>query len=234
MEAIVTKAFELFTGEGGSAGLTATVLHFLMCVLVVHAWLVKASLVEIARGLIHARRRRLENTLTQDYITKEARTLINRELRQQTLWKLTRLFEHRLQELGVLFAERFNQRASYLSSWRTWLTEQNGQIHFKRTFYKVCLGLFCFSFVVSTSLLVTVLVVIFQGMLAWKAMVITFMLVCFIWMPWIFLTYVPFPFMTRKLVAQLQEFNQQVSDARSVKLQTSGGEQNISASAAGT
>lgn len=57
--------------------------------------------------------------LTLDYLKDGADTLIEREFRQRSLWKLTRLFNHRLQDLSVEFAVHWNMRANYLSLWRT-------------------------------------------------------------------------------------------------------------------
>ncbi|MEC4256747.1 hypothetical protein VJV57_26410, partial [Escherichia coli] len=118
MEAILTQAFEWLTKNGTPGWLILLAILFGMFVLVVHAWLVRADPAGIARSLMNSEKRRLEHMLTQAYLTPQTLTLIHRELRQRSLWKLTRLFNHRLQDLAVLFAAHFNVRASYLSLWR--------------------------------------------------------------------------------------------------------------------
>jgi len=104
--------------------------------------------------------------LTLDYLKGGADTLIERELRQQSLWKLTRLFSHRLQDLAVQFAVHWNVRANYLSLWCTWLSERDGKIHFNHTWYRIFLWMFRLNALVSTAMLIAVMVVLFHGLIA--------------------------------------------------------------------
>ncbi|MBK5017167.1 hypothetical protein [Pantoea sp. S62] len=104
MEAIVAKALELMGKEGGSLWLILPGLLVVMAIHVVHALLVKADPAGIACSVIYSKRRRLEHMLTLDYLKDGPDTLIERELRQRSLWKLTRLFSYRLQNLAVEFA----------------------------------------------------------------------------------------------------------------------------------
>lgn len=207
MEAIVTKAFELIEKEGGSVWLILPGVLVVMAVLVVHAWLVRADPAGIARSLVNGEKRRLELMLTQDYLKEGADTLIRRELRQRSLWKLTRLFNHRLQDLAVQFAVHWNVRASYLSLWRTWLSERDGKILFNHTWYKISQWMFRLSAVASTAILIILVVVFFHGLTPWKAMILTLMLVVFIWFPWLLFTMVPFKSATREMLARVEAFN---------------------------
>ncbi|MBK5017166.1 hypothetical protein IBT54_004145 [Pantoea sp. S62] len=52
--------------------------------------------------------------------------------------------------------------------------------------------MFWVSAIISTAIMINVLIVVFNGLIAWKAMVITFMLVVFICFPWLMFTMVPF------------------------------------------
>ncbi|MDU7840931.1 MAG: hypothetical protein E7J63_21890 [Pantoea sp.] len=56
-------------------------------------------------------------------------------------------------------------------------------------------------------MVIAVLAVFFKALIAWKAMVIAFMVVAFIWFPWMMLTMVPFRSATRKMLARLDAFN---------------------------
>ena len=103
MDAILTQAFEWVIRNGTPGWLILPAILFGMCVLVVHSWLVRADPAGITRSVISREKRRLEHMLTQEYLTSETRTLIERELRQSSLWKLTRLFNHCQQDLAVLF-----------------------------------------------------------------------------------------------------------------------------------
>lgn len=209
MEAILTQAFEWITKHGRPGWLLLPAILFGMFVLVVHSWLVRADPAGIARSVINSEKRRLENMLTQEYLPKEAHTLIERELRQRSLWKLTRLFNHRLQDLSVLFAEHFNVRASYLSLWRTWLSEREGKIYFNRTWYRICLWLSGLNAMISTTMLIAAGIIIFHGLSTGRAMLLMLLMTGFIWMPWLTLTLtlVPLPGMTRKMEKQLATFN---------------------------
>ncbi|EJL93138.1 hypothetical protein [Pantoea sp. GM01] len=179
----------------------------LPAVLVVHAWLVRADPAGIARSLINSEKRRLDHMLTLDYLKDGADTLFKRELRQRSLWKLTRLFNHRLQDLAVEFALHWNVRANYLSLWRTWLSERDGKIHFSHTWYERFLWMSWLNILVSTGLMVAILVLLFKALIAWKAMVIAFMLVNFIWLPWMIFTMVPFRSATREMFDRVEAFN---------------------------
>ena len=207
MEAILAQAFEWFTKNGTPGWLILPAILFGMVVLVVHSWLVRADPAGIARSMINSEKRRLEHMLTQDYLTRETQTLIYRELRQRSLWKLTRLFNHRLQDLAVLFAAHFNVRASYLSLWRTWLSEREGKIHFSRTWYRICLWLSGLNALASTTLLIAAGIIIFHGLSTGRAMLLMLLMTGLIWMPWLMLTLVPLPGMTRKMEEELAIFN---------------------------
>lgn len=209
MDAILTQAFAWFTKNGAPGWLILLAILFGMCVLVVHSWLVRADPAGIARSVINSEKRRLEHMLTQKYLTRETRTLIERELRQRSLWKLTRLFNHRLQDLAVLFAERYNVRASYLSLWRTWLSEREGKIHFNRTWYRVSLWMSGLNAFISTTLLIAAGIIIFHGLSTGRAMLLMLLMTGFIWLPWLMLTLVPLPGMTRRMEGQLAAFNSQ-------------------------
>ncbi|MBZ6397836.1 MULTISPECIES: hypothetical protein [Pantoea] len=213
MDAILTQAFEWFTKNGTPGWLIMPAILFGMCVLVVHSWLVRADPAGIARSVINSEKRRLEHMLTQEYLNRETRALIERELRQRSLWKLTRLFNHRLQDLAVLFAERYNVRASYLSLWRTWLSEREGKIHFNRTWYMICLCLSGLNVFISTTLLIAAGIIIFHGLSTGRAMLLMLLMTGFIWLPWLMLTLVPLPGMTRRMEAQLAVFNSQLPTA---------------------
>ena len=67
--------------------------------------------------------------------------------------------------------------------------------------------MFWVSAIISTAIMINVLIVVFNGLIAWKAMVITFMLVVFIWFPWLMFTMVPFQGATREMLARLEAFN---------------------------
>lgn len=141
METVLTRVMELYLEGRLSAWLivpTVFCVMGVMGVLVVHAWLVRADPAGIARSIMNIRRRRLEDMLSQSYLTPEIHTLVERELRQLSLWKLTRLFNPELQDLSVLFAARFSVRAGYLSLWRTWLTARDGKIRFSRVWHRIC------------------------------------------------------------------------------------------------
>lgn len=203
METIVTEAFEWLKRDGAPVWLA---LFVVMAVLVIHSWMVKADPAAIIRSLLNVKKRRLENMLKQRYLTKETRTLIERELRQRSLWKLTRLFEHRLQDTAVLFTARFNVRADYLSKWRNWLSEREGQICFNRTWYQICLVLFWIGAVFDTAVWGGVVFTAAQKLSAdYFAPALFFSTVP--WLLWLIFTRVPMPAMTREMELRLQEFN---------------------------
>lgn len=207
MDAVLTQLIALYIKEGLSVWLIMSVVLMVMGVLVVHAWLVRADPAGIARSLINLRRRRLEDMLTQSYLTTETHALVERELRQRSLWKLTRLFNPGLQDLAVLFAMRFNVRASYLSLWRPWLTERDGKIHFSRLWHRICFWLFCLNALFCTAILGAAMVVLLTSLVAWKALLIILLLVAGAWFPLLMHTAVPPPGMTRKMESQLAAFN---------------------------
>lgn len=207
METVLTRVMEMYLEGRLSAWLIVPTVLCVMGVLVVHAWLVRADPAGIARSIMNIRRRRLEDMLNQDYLTPEIHTLVERELRQLSLWKLTRLFNPELQDLSVLFAARFSVRAGYLSLWRTWLTARDGKIRFSRVWHRICFWLFCLNALFCTAVLGTVMVVLLHSLISWKAFLIILLLVAFAWFPWLMHTAVPPPGMTREMERQLAVFN---------------------------
>lgn len=207
MDAVLMRIMELYTEGKLSAWLIVPTVLFVMGVLVVHAWLVRADPAGIARSLMNIRRHRLEDMLTRDYLTPEVHALVHRELRQLSLSKLTRLFNPELQDLAVLFAARFSVRPGYLSLWRTWLSARDGKIHFSRIWHRICFWLFCLNALFCTVVLGTVMVVLLYSLVAWKAFLIILLLVAFAWFPWLMHTAVPPPGITRKMEGQLAVFN---------------------------
>jgi len=181
-----------------------------MCILGVHSWLIRADTADIARSVMNSEKRRLEYMLMQEYLARQTRTLIERELRPRNLWKLTRLFNLRLQDLAVLFAERYNVRASYLSLWRTWLSEREGIIYFNRIWYRICLCLSGLNAFISITLLIAAGIIIFHGLSTGRAMLLMLLMTGFIWLPWLILTVIPLPGMTRRMKRQLADLNSQL------------------------
>lgn len=203
METVVTEAFQWLMKDGLPVWLA---ILGLMLVLVIHAWLIKADPAGIIRNLLNMRKRQLENMLTQEFLSSETRALIERELRQRSLWKLTGVFEHRLQDAAVLFIARYNVRAAYLSKWRSWLSECEGQICFNRTWYWICYWLFWLSTAINTTIWGTIVYLV--GRKLGTDHVAPALIICAVpWFMWLLFTLIPTRAMTREMELHLQEFN---------------------------
>jgi len=101
---------------------TGWLLLFIYIVLgVVRHRVINAESGSVFRGLLNLRKRRLEQMLTQPYLNKNAVSLAKRELRQRSLYRLTGLYNYRLQDLAVIMCDRYGLRAGYLKPWRNWL-----------------------------------------------------------------------------------------------------------------
>lgn len=223
MEAIVTKAFELFTVGGASVGLISAALLSLLCVLVVYSWLVRADPFGALRGLVNHRRQRLETIRTRPWLSKEVTDLADLELRQISLLQLTGIFDYRLQGPAVKLITHFRLRARYLRPWRKWLSpgkdELEGQILLNE---KACRRAWRFCIVLN------LIFMAMMGLITWIASSYfgyqytgLFLMMNYVWwFPLFLMSVVPPPVTTRKLVAQLQEFNQQVSDKPGVMLKS--------------
>lgn len=53
---------------------------------------------------------------------------------------------------------------------------------------------------------ITIMVLFLKALIAWRAIVIAFMLVAFIWLPWMILTMVPFRSATREMLIRVEAF----------------------------
>jgi len=205
MGTVVTEAFTWLKQDGAPAWLA---LFIVMIVLVAHSWMVKADPAGIIRSLLSIKKRRLEGMLTQEFLSPETRTLVERELRQRSLYKLTGIFEHRLQDTAVLFNTRFNVRADYLSKWRSWLSEHNGKICFSRKWYRISYWLFWAGAAIDTALWGGIAFLIGWELgvdRLWPALVI-----CAIpWFLWLLFTMVPTRAMTCEMEAALTKFNEE-------------------------
>ncbi len=77
---------------------------------VVRHRVINAESGSVFRGLLNLRKRRLEQMLTQPYSNKNAVRLAKRELRQRSLYRLTGLYNYRLQDLAVIMCDRYGVR----------------------------------------------------------------------------------------------------------------------------
>lgn len=159
------------------------------------------------RGLFNFRRRQLEQMLKQPYLNKKAARLIKRELRQRSLYRLTGLYNYRLQDLAVMLCDSYNLRAGYLKPWRNWLSEKNGLIIFSRKWHRFRWRLFVTVQLINLILLVvTIGLVVSHEPATLRAPLIFIYLIAW-WIPWLVITAVPFPAWTQEMEAYVENFN---------------------------
>lgn len=204
MQPAMTDAVKLILQYGSPAILAIVIV---MICSVIYVWLIKADPVRAMRGMLNIRKERLETLRKQDFLSEEARALAELELRQRSLYQLTGIFYHRLQEPAVQLITRYKLRARYLAQWRRWLDEKDGQIVFERKpWRRAWRFFFCFT------LVNTMMVFLATGFFAFHfgfefAAPLLFALTAFWWLPWLLFTSVPPPAMTEALEARLREFN---------------------------
>lgn len=159
------------------------------------------------RGLLSFRRRRLEQMLKQPYLNKKVTRLIKRELRQRSLYRLTGLYNYRLQDLAVMLCDRYSLRAGYLKPWRNWLSEENGLIIFSRKWHRFRWRLFVTVQLINLILLVvTIGFVVSHASVTMKAPLVFLYFVGW-WLPWLIITAVPVPAWTQEMEAYVEKFN---------------------------
>lgn len=174
---------------------------------VVRHRLINAESGSVFRGLLNLKRRRLEQMLKQPYMDKNAVSLVRRELRQRSLYQLTGLYNYRLQDLAIVFCDRYGLRAAYLKPWRNWLNEKEGQIAFKRKWYCFRWRIFLAVLIVNVVLLAAFIMYIFSHASA-KMIAPLIMLYVLVWFfPWLMVSSVPTPAWTREMEAYLEKFN---------------------------
>lgn len=174
---------------------------------VVRHRVINAESGSVFRGLLNLRKRRLEQMLTQPYLNKNAVRLAKRELRQRSLYRLTGLYNYRLQDLAVIMCDRYGLRAGYLKPWRNWLEERDGRIVFNRKWHCFRWRLFLVGQIVNTVLLILFIMYIISHSSAEMIapLMLLFMLVW--WFPWLMITSVPTPRWTREMEVYLEKFN---------------------------
>lgn len=174
---------------------------------VVRHRLINAESGSVFRGLLNLKRRRLEQMLEQPYLNKNAVSLVGRELRQRSLYQLTGLYNYRLQDLAIVFCDRYGLRAGYLKPWRNWLNEQEGQIVFKRKWHCFRWRIFLLVLIVNVILLVAFIMYIFSHASA-EMIAPLIMFYVLLWLfPWLMVASVPTPVWTREMEAYLKKFN---------------------------
>ncbi|WP_337036031.1 hypothetical protein [Pantoea agglomerans] len=174
---------------------------------VVRHRLINAESGSVFRGLLNLKRRRLEQMLKQPYMDKNAVSLVRRELRQRSLYQLTGLYNYRLQDLAIVFCDRYGLRAGYLKPWRNWLNEQEGQIVFKRKWHCFRWRIFLLVLIVNVILLVAFIMYIFSHASA-EMIAPLIMFYVLLWLfPWLMVASVPTPAWTREMEAYLKKFN---------------------------
>lgn len=184
------------------------VLIGLMVAAVVLAWLIRADPFGFVRSLLNRKKQRLEHIRSQDYLCNDTKKLAELELKQLALYQLTGVFNHRLQPVAVKFCSRFNHRARYLTAWRSWLNEQNGNIQFEQKWYRYAWR----GFVYVNLPLSLGMVLAISGILGWKSGIeyiapMILLNTIMWWGPWIMFSSVPTPQMTRALETELAEYN---------------------------
>lgn len=174
---------------------------------VVRHRVINAESGSVFRGLLNLRKRRLERMLEQPYLNKNAISLVRRELRQRSLYQLTGLYNYRLQDLAIIFCDRYGLRAGYLKPWRNWLNEQEGQIVFKRKWHCFRWRIFLLVLFVNVILLVAFIMYIFSHASA-EMIAPLIMFYVLLWLfPWLMVASVPTPAWTREMEAYLKKFN---------------------------
>jgi len=205
MPAGIIEAVELFFKYGSQVWL---VMPGLMIATLFYAWLVKADPSGFIRDLLNRKKQRLIQIRTMDYLSDEVKELAERELKQLALHPLTGIFNYRLQPLAVEFCHRFNQRPRYLASWRSWLSEEDGQIRFdKKWCQRAWWGYAYVNLPLSFGLVLAI-----SGLAGWKAgieytapaILLNMITWCF---PWLMFSSVPTPAITRVLETDLEAFN---------------------------
>jgi len=95
--------------------------------------------IEIVSSLLSRFRKksRLRNLLKDDFLSPETRTRAKLELNQLNNMWLTGMLKPGVAKAAVILTTENNLRARYLSAWRTWLEEKDGQIKFCKSRYKV-------------------------------------------------------------------------------------------------
>ncbi|MGC0972213.1 hypothetical protein WKH29_13125 [Pantoea agglomerans] len=174
---------------------------------VVRHRVINAESGSVFRGLLNLRKRRLEKMLEQPYLNKNAISLVRRELRQRSLYQLTGLYNYRLQDLAIIFCDRYGLRAGYLKPWRNWLNEKEGQIVFKRKWHCFRWRIFLAVLIVNVILLVAFIMYIFSHASA-EMIAPLIMFYVLLWLfPWLMVVSVPTPAWTREMEAYLKKFN---------------------------
>lgn len=174
---------------------------------VVRHRVINAESGSVFRGLLNFRKRRLEQMLTQPYLNEKDIKLAKLELRQRSLYRLTGLYNYRLQDLSVIMCDRYGLRVGYLKPWRNWLKERDGQIIFNRKWHFFRWRLFLVGQIANAALLVAFIVFIVSQASAEMIAPLMMLFVLVWWFPWLMVTSVPTPAWTREMDAYLEKFN---------------------------
>lgn len=176
---------------------------------VVRRRMINAEPGSVFRGLLNFRQRRLERMLNQAYLKKKDLRLVRRELRQRSLYQLTGIFEHRLQDMAVALCEGNDRRAGYLRHWRGWLKAHQGNIIFDRRIYAFHYCLSVTGTVLMTAVLFSMCQV-FTEHQGFEGLYVFLMInIALWWFPLLLLITVPSPKMTDEMEALVARFNRE-------------------------
>ncbi|APG19853.1 hypothetical protein A3780_20660 [Kosakonia radicincitans] len=185
-----------------------SILLGLIVIGVIHSWLVKTEPVSIVRGVLNFKKYRLESMLKQTFTNPKVHGVITLELNQKSLYRLTGLIDHRLQDAAIIFLSRFNLRARYLAPWRYWLTEKDGEIRFDKKWYRIAWFSFFWVNLPFSSVFLVFLICQF-GRSYDPKYIAPFMLFNIViwWFPWLMFSSVPTRTRTAELESRLKIFN---------------------------
>ena len=71
----------------------------------------------VFRGLMNFRKRRLEQMLAQPYLNEKDIRLVKLELSQRSLYRLSGLYNYRLQDLSVIMCDRYGLSVVANKNW---------------------------------------------------------------------------------------------------------------------
>jgi len=161
----------------------------------------------IFRGLLNYKQRQLEQMLTQPYLDEKVVKLVKLELRQRGLYRLTGLYNYRLQNLSVIISDRYGLKATYLKPWRNWLKECDGQINFSRKWHRFCWYFFLVSQIFNGGLLIAFIEFILPHATAEMRTPLMMIFMLAWWLPCLLITVVPTPGQTHEMESYLEKFN---------------------------
>lgn len=175
---------------------------------ILYRWALRAEPGAAVRALLNYRANQLAKMLERPDLSALTRKRIRLKQRQRDYIFLSGIREPRLADAAVIFTTLYRLRGRYLMPWRRWLQESEGEIIFDEAARNRAWRFYFWHNVPVSTLMLLSATWLFASACGMQT-VVPFLLVntLIFWFPWVMLTAVAPPPMTRMMIPRVNDYN---------------------------